>query len=245
MSNTTLSGTVRMERIGKPKNIALFTLDRPEKVNAYHNGMIAEFAAHLTEAIADPSIRVGVVTGAGGKVFCAGADVSGFPGRSYEDGLELPSRKLFDRWANAPWPTIAAMEGPAIAGGFELALACDYRICSYSSWFSLPEIDLGLIPAAGGVRRLGRIVNEARAREMILFGRKVDSATALEWGIVSGVSHAVLADAVDLATSVARRDPLALRLAKVALQSSDANQDTRTEALIQALLYHRKTTQKI
>nr|VFK00606.1 MAG: enoyl-CoA hydratase [Candidatus Kentron sp. LFY] len=239
---TTLSGAVRTARFGERKNIALFTLDRPEKANAYHNGMIAEFSKHLAKAVADPSIRVGVVTGAGGKAFCAGADVAGFKGRSYEDGLDLPSRQLFDNWSNAPWPTIAAMEGPAIGGGFELALACDYRICSHSSWFSLPEIELGLIPAAGGVRRLGRIVNEARAREIILFGRKVDSATALEWGIVSRISDSVSKDALELAESVARKDPMAVRLAKMALQSIDANRNSGLEAVIQALLYHRKTT---
>ena len=244
MRDTISSGTVGMERIGKHKNVACFILDRPEKANAYHNGMIAQFSAHLMEAVADPAIRAGVVTGAGGKVFCAGADVAGFSGRSHEDGLNLPSRELFDHWANAPWPTIAAMEGSAVGGGFELALACDYRICSRSSWFALPELDLDLIPAAGGVRRLTGIAGEARAREIILFGRKVDSATALEWGIVSRISDAVLDEAIELAESVARRNPLAVRLAKMALQSAAASRDARMEAVIQALLYHRKTTRE-
>jgi len=238
----TLSGTVRMERVGESNNIALFILDRPEKSNAYHNDMISQFSEQLTAAIADPSIRAGVVTGAGEKVFCAGADISGFVGKTYEDGLNLQSRQLFDNWANAPWPTIAAIQGPAIAGGLELVLACDYRICSHSSWFSLPEIDLGLIPAAGGIRRLTKIVNEARAKAMILFGQKVDSATALEWGLVSQISDQVLDDAIRLAEVAARRDALATRLAKVALQSINTNLgDANLEAVTQALLYHRQT----
>ena len=238
----TLSGTVRMERVGESNNIALFVLDRPDKSNAYHNGMISQFSEQLREAITDPSIHAGIVTGAGGKVFCAGADISSFVGRTYEDGLNLLSRQLFDDWANVSWPTIAAIQGPAIAGGLELALACDYRICNHSSWFSLPEIDLGLIPAAGGIRRLTKIVNEARAKAMILFGQKVDSATALEWGLVSQISEPVLDDAIRLAEVATRRDALATRLAKAALQSVNTSLgDTNLEAVTQALLYHRKT----
>jgi len=238
----TLSGTVQMKRVGESNNIALFILDRPDKSNAYHNAMLGQFAEQLAVAVADPSIRAGVVTGAGERVFCAGADTSSLAGRSYSDGLNLLSRQLFDDWANAPWPTVAAITGPAIAGGLELALACDFRICSASSWFSLPEIDLGLIPAAGGIRRLTKIVNLARAKAMILFGQEVDSATALEWGLVSQISDRVLSDAICLAEVVARRDPLATRLAKVALQSVNTSLgDASVEAVTQALLYHRKT----
>ncbi|WP_353570388.1 enoyl-CoA hydratase/isomerase family protein [Candidatus Albibeggiatoa sp. nov. BB20] len=238
----TSSGTVRMARVGEARNIALFTLDRPSKSNAYHNDMVKQFSEQLKEVTRDPAIRVGIVTGTGEKVFCAGADTSGFAGRTYEDGLDLLSRQLFDDWANTPWPTIAAMQGPAIAGGLELALASDYRICSRSSWFALPEIDLGLIPAAGGIHRLTTIINEARAKAMILFGQKVDSATALEWGLVSQISDQVLADAIDLAEITTQRDALATRLAKIALQSvKTCSGNTHLEAVTQALLYHRKT----
>lgn len=238
----TLSGTVRMERVGEDRNIALFVLDRPEKSNAYHDTMLRQFAEHYTKAVNDAAICAGIVTGAGERVFCAGADISSLAARSYADGLNLQSRQLFDTWASAPWPTIAAMQGPAIAGGLELALACDFRICSPSSWFSLPEIDLGLIPAAGGVRRLTQLVNEARAKAIILFGQKVNSTTALEWGLVSQISDRVLEDAIDLAETVARRDPLTTRLAKLAVNSVHIRSaDTSVEAVVQALLYHRKT----
>ncbi|MDY6803865.1 MAG: enoyl-CoA hydratase/isomerase family protein [Cyanobacteriota bacterium] len=241
----TISGAVQMKLVGESNNIALFILDRPSKSNAYDNAMLCEFAEKFARAVANPDLRAGIVTGAGEKVFCAGADKGSLAGRSYEDGLNLLSRKLFDDWAKAPWPTVAAINGPAIAGGLELALACDYRICSPSSWFSLPEIDLGLIPAAGGIRRLKQIVGEARAKAMILFAEKVDSATALEWGLVSQRSDRVLEDAISLAETVARRDPLATRLAKIALQSSATSQgDTSVEAVSQALLYHRQTQAK-
>jgi len=237
----TLSGTVRMDRIGEASNIALFILDRPEKANAYHDAMLNQFADLLAAAVADSSLRAAVVTGAGAKIFCAGADLSSLADRSYEEGFQLRSRQLFDAWARAPWPTVAAIQGPAIAGGLELALACDVRICSSSSWFSLPETDLGLIPAAGGIRRLTKLVNEARAKAMILFGQKVDSATALEWGLVSQVCDRVLDTAIHLATAAARRDPLATRLAKLALQSVNTKlDDENLEAVAQALLYQRK-----
>ncbi|NEQ98062.1 MAG: enoyl-CoA hydratase/isomerase family protein [Cyanothece sp. SIO2G6] len=239
---TTLSGTVQMKRMGEDGQIALFVLDRPEKANAYHNKMIYQFAEYYTAAANDPSIRVGVVTGAGDRVFCAGADTSSLSDRSYTDGLNLQSRQLFDNWANAPWPTIAAIQGPAIAGGLELALACDFRICSPSSWFSLPEIDLGLIPAAGGIRRLTQLIHEPRAKAVILFGQKVDSATALAWGLVSQISDRVLEDALHLAEAVARRDPLATRLAKLAVHSVNPTvENASIEAVAQALLYHRRT----
>jgi enoyl-CoA hydratase/carnithine racemase len=234
-----------MKLVGESKNIALFILDRPSKSNVYNNSMLCQFAELLARAVANQDLRAGIVTGAGEKVFCAGADKGSLAGRSYEDGLNLHSRQLFDDWAKAPWPTVAAINGPAIAGGLELALACDYRLCSPSSWFSLPEIDLGLIPAAGGIRRLRQIVSEARAKAMILFAEKVDSATALEWGLVSQVGDRVLEDAISLAETVARRDPLATRLAKVALQSVGTGLgDASVEAVSQALLYHRQTQAK-
>lgn len=236
------SDTVQMKRVGEGNNIALFVLNRPEKSNAYDNDTIRQFAEYYATAIRDPSLRGGIVTGAGERVFCAGADIASLADRSYTDGLNLQSRQLFDDWANAPWPTIAAIQGPAIAGGLELALACDFRICSPSSWFSLPEVDLGLIPAAGGVRRLSKLIGEARAKAMILFGQKVESTEALNWGLVSQIGDRVLDDAIHLAETVARRDPLATRLAKLALHSVNINSgDTTVEAVAQALLYHRKT----
>lgn len=238
---TELSGTVQMKRVGEANNIALFVLDRPEKANAYHDRMIRQFAEQYAEALSDRTIRVGIVTGAGEKVFCAGADISSLGDRSYADGLNLQSRQLFDNWANAPWPTIAAIQGPAIAGGLELALACDFRICSPGSWFSLPEVDLGLIPAAGGVRRLTKLVNEARAKAIVLFGQKVDSATALQWGLVSQISDRLWEDTLHLAETVAQRDPLAMHLAKLAIQSVHGSLGDKTvEAVAQALLYQRK-----
>lgn len=233
-------GLVRLEQIGKFQNIALFTLDRPEKANAYTDAMVNQFMCLLDEAIADSAIHAAIITGAGKRTFCSGADTYSFAGRSYTEGLNLLSRRLFDKLAEAPWPTIAAIFGPAIAGGLELALACDMRICNASSWFALPEVELNLVPAAGGLSRLPQLINPSRAKEIILFGRKVDAVTALEWGLVAKISEDPLADALDSAEHAVKQDDLAMRLAKMALQAGNqTTQSTHLDAVSQALLYYR------
>lgn len=234
-------GTVRLERVGQGKHIALFTLDRVHKANAYTPDMLRCFERHLSSAMADPGIRAAVVTGEGSKVFCAGADIPGLSGRSCEDALDLLSRRVFNQWADAPWPTIAAIRGPAVAGGLELALASDLRICSKDSWFAFPEIDLGLIPAAGGIGRLARIIGAARAKEVVLFGKKVDAELACRWGLVSRISDQVLEDVEVIAERLIRHDPLAVRLAKMVLQTTFGDPvDQTSEAMAQALLYKNR-----
>ena len=243
---TKATGSIDIEYIGESKNIALFTIDRQEKANSYTDEMIHSFVASFNEAIANPSIKAAIITGGGNRVFCSGTDISSLSGRSYQDGLNLMSRQLFNTIADAPWPTIAAICGPAIAGGLELALACDMRICTASSSFALPEIDLGLIPAAGGIARLSALIGEAKAKEIVLFGRKIASKTALQWGVVSRISDQALDDAIALAEAVVKRDSLAIRLAKIALQSTlpPSRESTTVESISQALLYHRKTQNK-
>jgi len=238
---TTPAGPVRLERAGEHGEVAAFIFDRPEKSNAYDDAMIACFTTLLAQALGDSSIRAAVITGAGGRVFCAGADKSSLIGRSYEEGLALKSREVFNTWASAPWPTVAAIEGPAVAGGLELALACDLRICNKAAWFALPELDLALIPASGGIWRLANTVGPARARSIILFGKKIDSATALDWGLVTQISEQVLQDAIATAINAAQRDSIAIRIAKLNFEAQSSNSGSMvTEAVSQALLYHRK-----
>lgn len=241
---TKATGNIKVKYIGESKNIVLFTIDRPEKANAYDDAMLRSFTTSFAEVVADPSVGAAIITGGGRRVFCSGADISSLTGRSYLDGLNLMSRQLFQAIADAPWPTVAAIGGPAIAGGLELALACDMRICTPSSSFALPEVDLALIPAAGGIARLAALIGEAKAKEMVLFGRKLTSETALQWGVVSSISEQVLDDAVALAETVVKRDPLAIRLAKMTLRSTlpPSRESTHMESVSQALLYHRKTT---
>jgi enoyl-CoA hydratase len=239
------SGNVRLERVGAGGQIILLTLDRPRKANAYTSIMLEQFSKCMNEAMADGTVRAAVITGAGARCFCAGADLNELAGKNSVDALDLLSRTLFDAWAATPWPTIAAIQGAAIAGGLELALACDLRICDAASRFALPEASLGLLPAAGGLRRLNTAIGEPRAKQMILFGEEISGSTALEWGLVSRVSGKVIADAISLAERVAQRDRLATRLAKLALNESGSGaKQSSLEAVSQALLYHRRAESK-
>ncbi len=234
---------VRLKYSGKDQNIALLTLNRPDKANAYDSAMLNCLQDQLATVIDNPAVRAMIITHTG-KVFCAGADKSELCKRSYRDAFMLQSRNLFNELAKAPWPTIAAIQGPAIGGGLELALACDMRICTKSSWFALPETELGLIPAAGGIHRLAEVVGSARAKEVVLFGQQVDSMTALVWGLVTKISNDVLMEATGLAEDILSRDALATQLAKItfcALQHP--MQNSAVETVSQALLYDRKSQQ--
>lgn len=146
----------------------------------------------------------------------------------------------------APWPTIAAVNGPAVGGGFELALACDLRVCAERAYFQLPEPGFGLIAAAGGIRRLAAEVGAARAKELILFARKLDAATALSWGLAARVTERAVEAAIELVETTSRLDPLAVRTAKLLI---DDRYDTRrgqgAEALAQALLYSRRAAKPV
>mmetsp|Transcript_10535 Transcript_10535/g.24453 ORF Transcript_10535/g.24453 Transcript_10535/m.24453 type:complete len:240 (-) Transcript_10535:4421-5140(-) len=236
---------VSLTRVGSSKNIGLFTIENREKANCYNDDILSAFMKLLKSAVDDPSIRAGIVTGAGERVFCSGADVEHLSQRSYLDGLNLLSRRLFENLSNAPWPTIAAINGAAIGGGLELSLACDIRVCKQSSWFALPEVDFGIIPAAGGVARLSKLIGESRAKAMILFGEKIDGKTALEWGLVHSISKNVLEEAITIAKEVEKRDALAIRLAKMAIQSTNTSVNNLNIDLVsQALLYDRKKRNK-
>jgi enoyl-CoA hydratase len=231
---------VRHARTGAGGHVLLVTLDNPRRANAYTTPLLLQLRSLLADARGDRSIAAAVVTGSAGY-FCAGADLGELAARDAEDAFALLSREVFDLLADAPWPTIAAIDGAAVAGGFELALACDLRVCSARSVFRLPEVELGLVPAAGGVRRLAGEVGLARAREVILFGRTLDAATALQWGLVAHVVDDPLSHAVGLAEAAGKRDPVCLTVAKLLLQeSAGASPGRGTEAIAQALLYGRR-----
>ena len=232
--------SVKLTYCGKYQNIAVLTLNRADKANAYDAKVLDCLQDKLAIVISNPTVRVMIITNVG-KVFCAGADKSTLSHRTHRDAFILQSRNLFDKIAKIPWPTIAAMQGPALAGGLELALACDIRLCSASSWFGFPETELGLIPAAGGIRRLTEIVGPARAKEVILSGRQIDHSTALQWGLVTKISHDVLVTATTLAEDIQSRDTLAIHLAKMTFCAlSHPMQNDAIEAISQAFLYDKR-----
>jgi enoyl-CoA hydratase/carnithine racemase len=215
-------------------------LARPCHANAYTTQMLASFSSWLREATHDGATRALIVRGEGG-VFCAGADRAELDARDEHDALQLASRDLFDQLASAPFLTIAAVNGPAVGGGFELALATDVRICSPNAHFRLPEVALGVLPAAGGIRRLLAELGVARTKEFVLAGRTVDALTAERWGLVGQVTEEPLEVARSLAQTVATREPLCIAAAKLMISEvSNPLAGRSCEAVAQALLYGRR-----
>ncbi|MEW6259143.1 MAG: enoyl-CoA hydratase/isomerase family protein [Thermodesulfobacteriota bacterium] len=231
-------GTVHCRRAGK---VGYIRLDRPRKSNSYTRAMLGELGRCLDEMEGDPAVRVVVIQGTGNRAFCAGADRVEISRSDYRHALNLFSARMFSRIAEAPFVTLAAINGAAVGGGLELALACDLRIASENAFFAFPEPSLGLIPAAGGTHRLPKTVGITRAKELILGGVTWQASDALAYGLINQV---VSAEKLEMEVErwverICRLDPLALRLAKKALNASSRfveGQDLET--VIQALLYH-------
>jgi enoyl-CoA hydratase len=201
--------------------IATLTVNRPQVRNALDTATVAEFHRALDE-VRDARATVLVITGAGDKAFVSGADVSAIRARKRDDALAGINSRLMSAVESHEAVTIAAVNGYALGGGCELALACDLRIASDNAVFGLPEPTLGIIPGAGGTQRLPRVVGLGRAKEMILTGARWDAARALEVGLVSAVvPPADLARTTrEWADRVLALGPLAVRLAKASLNAS-------------------------
>jgi len=203
--------------------IAYATVNRPEKRNALSVEVRRELLLALDRFETDPAIRVIVVTGSGERAFVAGADIREFADRDpHEQREAMEALPLFDRVAACPKPTIAMINGLALGGGCELALACDIRIASDAARFGQPEINLGLIPGGGGTQRLTRLVGTGGAMRLILTGALVGAEESLRLGLVDLVLPAAELEAGTrrLAESIASRSPLALRLAKEAIRAA-------------------------
>ena len=175
--------------VEKRGTTAWVTLNRPDVRNALSLAVNLRLSELAHELEADDDVRAVVITGAGDKVFCAGADLKerkGVP--AGESGPYINAiAGAINGWGEIRKPTIALMNGSAYGGGLELAMACDFRILVEGAELALTEVRLGIMPGAGGTQRLPRLVGEARAKEMILFGRKLPAAKAGEWGLVNAV----------------------------------------------------------
>ncbi len=193
--------------------VARLVIDRAERAHAYDLALldgIAHAIAHL-----GAHVRALVIESTGEGAFCGGADRAALAVARPLDALRLRSAEVFTRLASLPVPVIAAVQGPAVAGGFELALACDLRVAGPRARFRLPETALGLVPAAGGTSRLVALVGGSRARELVLAGRELDAETALAWGVVHRVAEDPRATALAWAHELAAtRDAAALAAAK-------------------------------
>lgn len=204
--------------------IGVLTINRPEKLNALSNELTEELERLLAEVENDEKLRVLVMTGAGEKAFVAGADIQELVDRDALVGRKVSRtrQEIFSRIENLPIPVIAAVNGYALGGGLELALACSIRICSEKAQFGAPEVKLGIIPGDGGTQRLPRLVGLGRAMEMILTGDFIDAQEAYRIGLVNQVvpQDELMEKAMELAQKIAKRPPLAVRYAKEAVNRS-------------------------
>src|SRR6266404_2247492 len=169
--------------------IATLTVNRPAALNALNRAVREEMARVIREVRHDASVRVLIVTGAGDRAFVAGADIAAMSKMSASDGLDFSrlGHRVMESFEDLPIPVIAAVNGFALGGGLELALACDLIIARDKARFGQPEINLGLIPGFGGTQRLARRIGLPRARELIYSGDMIDAETALRYGLVNKV----------------------------------------------------------
>lgn len=170
--------------------IATITINRPNKLNALNKGTIKELHEAFKTLNKDKETKVIIITGSGEKAFVAGADISEFADFSVKKGAKLAAKgqkKLFDYIENLSTPVIAAVNGFALGGGLELAMACHFRVASDTAKMGLPEVSLGVIPGYGGTQRLPQLVGKGRAMELIMTAGMIDAQKALAYGLVNHV----------------------------------------------------------
>jgi enoyl-CoA hydratase len=218
--------TILVEKRGA---VAVLTINRPDKLNALNSQVHREGVAALDELKKDETVRVLVITGAGEKSFIAGADIGEFAGKTpFEQHSGFNERTLFNSLDSFPKPVIAMINGFALGGGCELALACDIRLASEKARLGQPEINLGIIPGGGGTQRLTRLVGEGKSMELILSGEMIDAPTAYNLGLVNHVyaPEELEAKTFELANKIAEKSPIALQMAKEAVKlASRSNLD--------------------
>jgi enoyl-CoA hydratase len=207
--------------IDRADAIATITLNRPEALNAFNTAQLEELLAAMRQVGTDDAIRAIVITGAGDRAFAAGADIKEMEAKSPLEAKAFAElgHAVCAAIERAPQPTIAAVNGYALGGGCEIALACDIRLAAERAVLGQPEVALGIFPGWGGTQRLPRLVGAGLAKEIIFTGRQVNAAEALRIGLVNAVHPAqeLLGKARELAAQIAVQGPLAVRHAKIAI----------------------------
>jgi enoyl-CoA hydratase/carnithine racemase len=229
-------------RVEVSESIAILTVDRPAVRNALDLATVRECKSALDALAGDVDVGALIVTGAGESSFVSGADINDIRARGRDDGLAAINSSLFAQVERFPRPTIAAINGYALGGGCELALACDIRVAVEGAKFGQPELGLGIIPGAGATQRLPRIVGLGWAKHLVLTGEIIDARQALEIGLVTMIAPVgqLQIRAREMARRVLRQGPLAARLAKLALNASgrvDLDSGLLIETLAQAICY--------
>lgn len=218
--------------------IASLELNRPEVRNAINKDLCDAVSRTLDAWAAQDDVRVVIISGAGGKAFAAGADIGELKDRTHAQAFLAWTQKMLQQVEDFPRPTIAAIDGYALGGGLELALACDLRVASKGAKVGMPEVTLGIYPSAGGTWRLPRLVGLGRAKELIYTGRIVEAAEAASWGLFESlVETDARAEALRLARLIAANAPLAVQVAKVSLNAAAQVHAAPLEWVGQGLLF--------
>ncbi len=207
------------------EGIALITLNRPDKLNALSREVLDELEDCLVAIDRDDAVKGVILTGVGAKAFAAGADISQFKSMGVMEGhrFALRGQAVFNRIQSLPKPVVAAVNGFALGGGCELALACHLRTASEHASFGQPEVNLGIIPGYGATQRLPRLIGLGRATEMILTGERISAQRAHEIGLVNRMfsSETLIDGTKELLRGILSKAPIAVGLALEALHSSD------------------------
>ncbi|MEW5676634.1 enoyl-CoA hydratase-related protein [Flavobacterium enshiense] len=201
--------------VEKENGISVITINRPTKLNALNKATIEELHNAFEAENNDKSTKVIIITGSGEKAFVAGADISEFANFSVDQGAELAAKGqelLFDFVQNLSTPVIAAVNGFALGGGLELAMAAHFRVASENAKMGLPEVTLGVIPGYGGTQRLPQLIGKGRAMEMIMTAGMIDAKTALNYGLVNHVvtQEELLNFAKDIAAKITKNSSVAI-----------------------------------
>ena len=211
-------------RISADDRVSLITVDRPEVLNALNTALLEELLATLDDLGSDSGVGVIVLTGTGDRSFIAGADIKEMAGKTPLEARAYSElgQEIAHKLETMRKPTIAAVNGYALGGGCEMALACDVRLASQNAHFGQPEINLGIIPGWGATQRLARATNVGYAKELILTGRMIDAAEAFDRGLVQHVYPAdeLMPRALEMAHAMAAKSPVALYYAKEATNRS-------------------------
>jgi enoyl-CoA hydratase len=199
---------------GLNAGILTITINRPDKLNALNKQVMDELDAVIHEVYNNEAIKAAIITGAGVKAFVAGADITEFLGLDREQGIAVAKKgqDIFFRIENSHKPIVAAVNGFALGGGCELAMACHFRLCSDNAKFGQPEINLGLIPGYGGTQRLTHLVGKGKAMEMMMSGEMISASEALQFGLVNYVttSEELLNKTKELLTKILTKAPIAI-----------------------------------
>ena len=211
--------------IEKQDNIAVITINRPTKLNALNKATIQELHDGFKTLNEDKSVKAIIITGSGEKAFVAGADISEFANFSVEEGGKLAAQGqelLFDFVQNLSTPVIAAVNGFALGGGLELAMACHFRTASTNAKMGLPEVTLGVIPGYGGTQRLAQLVGKGRAMELIMTAGMIDAETAKNYGLVNYVvaQEELLDFTKGIATKITKNSSVAIAKAIEAINAN-------------------------